>query len=98
MLAETEFIRVRGWTLDVLNSVRRLCEVGTPRRGVRGRLGQPSLPNQRTSRRDVPTNTFTTADAYVFTRELEQLHPDNPVNNTGQESASNSKSCVMPDY
>ena len=46
--------------------------------GVRGRLGQPSLPNQRTSRRNVPTkNEFTTADAYVFTRELEKLHPDN---------------------
>ena len=24
-----------------------------------------------------PTNTFTTADAYAFTRELEKLHPDN---------------------
>ena len=25
----------------------------------------------------VPTNEFTTADADAFTRELEQLHPDN---------------------
>jgi type II restriction enzyme len=56
----------RGWTLDVLNIVRRLCEVGTPRRGVRGRLGPA-----------VPTNTFTTADVYAFERELEKLHPDN---------------------
>jgi len=38
----------RGWTLDVLNAVRR--------------LGQTE---------------FTTADAYAFTRELEQLYPDN---------------------
>jgi type II restriction enzyme len=30
-----------------------------------------------TPRRGVPTNTFTTADAYAFTRELEKLHPDN---------------------
>jgi hypothetical protein len=35
----------RGWTLDVLNVVRRLCEAGTPRRGVCGRLGQ-SRPYQ----------------------------------------------------
>jgi hypothetical protein len=44
---------------------RRLCEVGTPRCGV------------RTSQRDVPTKEFTTADVYAFERELEKLHPDN---------------------
>ena len=38
----------RGWTLDVLNAIRRLGKT-----------------------------EFTTADAYAFTRELEQLHPDN---------------------
>ena len=38
----------RGWTLDVLNAVRRLGKT-----------------------------EFTTTDAYVFERELEQLHPDN---------------------
>jgi type II restriction enzyme len=38
----------RGWTLDVLNAVRRLGKT-----------------------------QFTTNDAYSFTRELEQLHPDN---------------------
>jgi hypothetical protein len=80
-------ISKRGWTLDVLNIVRRLCEVGT---------AGPSRP--RTPRRGVPTNTFTTTDACAFTRELEKLHPDNrhfrdnPVNNTGQESASSFKS------
>jgi type II restriction enzyme len=56
----------RGWTLDVLNIVRRLREVGT---------AGPSRP--RTPRRGVPTNTFTTSDVYAFERELEQLHPDN---------------------
>jgi len=38
----------RGWTLDVLNAVRRLGKT-----------------------------QFTTSDAYVFARELEELHPDN---------------------
>ena len=38
----------RGWTLDVLNAIRRLGKT-----------------------------EFTTTDAYVFERELEQLHPDN---------------------
>ena len=38
----------RGWTLDVLNAIRRLGKT-----------------------------EFTTADAYAFTRELENLHPDN---------------------
>jgi len=58
-------IKERGWTLDVLNMVRRLREVGTPRCGV------------RTPQRDVPTNTFTTSDVYAFARDLETLHPDN---------------------
>jgi len=63
----------------VLNVVRRLCEVGTARCAVRapsGRKISAALP-PGTSQRDVPTNTFTTADAYAFTRELEALHPDN---------------------
>ncbi len=41
-------VKERGWTLDVLNAVRRLGKA-----------------------------EFTTTDAYVFTRELEKLHPDN---------------------
>jgi len=49
----------------VLNIVRRISEVGTPRCGV------------RTSQRDVPTNTFTTAEVYACERELEKLHPGN---------------------
>ena len=71
----------RGWTLDVLNAIRRLAKT-----------------------------EFTTTDAYAFTRELEKLHPDNsdksragrhvrdnPANDTGQESGSNSKSCATSD-
>jgi hypothetical protein len=65
--------------LDVLNIVRRLCEVGTARCAVRvpsGRNVPAALPPV-TSQRDVPTNTFTTTDVYAFERELEKLHPDN---------------------
>jgi hypothetical protein len=35
-------------------------------------------------RRTPPSDIFATADANIFTRELEKLHPDNPANNTGQ--------------
>jgi hypothetical protein len=53
--------------LDVLHIVRRLWEVGTPRCGVHSHLGVMTLPkNERTSQRDVPPNTFTTADACAF--------------------------------
>ena len=75
----------RGWTLDVLNIVRRLVE--SRRRGLPGRsfgaktgdeslksTGQPESLRLLTSS---PTNEFTTADVYAFERELEQLHPDN---------------------
>ena len=91
--------------LDVLNIVRRLSEAGTARCAVSAPSGRkfPAALPAGTSQRDVPTNTFTTADAYAFTRELEQLHPynrhvrDNPVNNTGQEFASTSKSYATLD-
>jgi type II restriction enzyme len=64
----------RGWTLDVLNIVRRLVE--SRRRGDESlkSTGQPESLRLLTSS---PTNEFTTADAYAFTRELEKLHPDN---------------------
>ena len=41
-------VKERGWTLDVLNAIRRLGKT-----------------------------EFSTADAYTFTRELEERHPDN---------------------
>jgi hypothetical protein len=74
----------RGWTLDVLNIVRRITE--EKRANVLDCGGQrsatPLLPqNQPSSQSGVTAaalqNEFTTADAYAFTRELEQLHPDN---------------------
>jgi type II restriction enzyme len=66
----------RGWTLDVLNIVRRLSE--SRRRGDdslnKKSPGQPESLRLLTSS---PTTEFTNEDVYVFTRELEKLHPDN---------------------
>ena len=59
-------IKERGWTLDVLNLVRRVCN---------GRDASPRRP--RTAGPAVPTNEFTNGDIYAHARELEQLHPDN---------------------
>ncbi len=57
----------RGWTLDVLNIVRRL--VGTSRRDVRDSgTVEPTVPTK---------NEFTNEDVYAFAPELEKLHPDN---------------------
>ena len=69
----------RGWTLDVLNIVRRISEVGTAGSAVRAPSGRkiPAALPPVTPQRGVPTNTFTTAEVYAFTRELEKLHPDN---------------------
>ncbi|HKW30820.1 MAG TPA: DpnI domain-containing protein [Verrucomicrobiae bacterium] len=54
-------VNQRGWTLDVLNIVRRLS--------LTRPAGHPLPSDGR--------GTFTTSDAYAFTRELEELHPDN---------------------
>ena len=51
----------RGWTLDVLNVVRRLS--------LTRPAGHPLPSDGR--------GTFTTAEVYAFTCELEKLHPDN---------------------
>ncbi len=66
-------VQQRGWTLDVLSAIRRLVE----ERGsaIRNRWGEATDEPAREDAR--PTNTFTTTDAYAFTRELEKLHPDN---------------------
>ena len=84
----------RGWTLDVLNIVRRLVE----ERGVhavssskppatlkRTEVRAPSeLASQARYKMDAlnqefaSRNVVTTAEVYVFERELKQLHPDNP--------------------
>ncbi len=62
----------RGWTLDVLNIVRRL--VDSRRRGNESGSAAEKGASLLTS---APTGEFSTADAYAFTRELEKLHPDN---------------------
>ena len=59
--------------MDVLNIVRRIVEERGP--ATRSRWGEATDEPAREDAR--PTNTFTTSDAYAFTRELEKLHPDN---------------------
>ncbi|HEV2435361.1 MAG TPA: DpnI domain-containing protein [Verrucomicrobiae bacterium] len=66
-------IQQRGWTLDVLNTVRRLVE--SRRRGKESLIEKPREDQSLLT--SAPTGEFTTADAYTFTRELEKLHPDN---------------------
>ncbi|MFZ0828018.1 MAG: hypothetical protein WAO02_11405 [Verrucomicrobiia bacterium] len=65
-------IQMRGWTLDVLNIVRRL--VDSRRRGNESGSATGKGASLLTS---APTGEFTTADAYAFEGELEKLHPDN---------------------
>ena len=61
----------RGWTLDVLNIVRRL--VNSEGRAPR----DPNFSGQSGTRVTRPSGEFTNADAYAFERELAELHPDN---------------------
>jgi len=56
--------------LDVLNIVRRLVSEGRAPR-------DPNIPDMSGTRITRPSDSFTTADAYIFEQELEQLHPDN---------------------
>jgi hypothetical protein len=86
----------RGWTLDVLNIVRRISEGRATRvPNISGQSG-----TQLGTRITRPSDTFTTAEVYAFERELEKLHPDNSESFREQaatsaiKSASNCKSCV----
>jgi hypothetical protein len=73
-------VKQRGWTLDVLNAIRRLGKTDLSRLGNGERnLAESKGPRGPSER--ARASQFTTADAYAFTRELEQLHPGNPVNN-----------------
>ena len=63
-------VKERGWTLEVLNIVRRVVSEGRAPRA-------PNISSQSGARGTRPSDSFTTTDAYAFTRELEQLHPDN---------------------
>ena len=57
----------RGWTLDVLNIVRRL--VNSEGRAPR----DPNISDQMGRRGTPPSDSFTTADVYAFERELEPM-------------------------
>ena len=68
------FVAQRGWTLDVLNIVRRLpLKVGDEVTSLKLKTGK-GLSLLTSS----PTGEFTNEDVYAFAHELEQLHPDNP--------------------
>jgi hypothetical protein len=77
-------VKERGWTLDVLNIVRRLVEErGCPHPQHFRRLQRhgkvstsQNLPRAAAGDSRAPSE-FTNEDVYAFTRELEQLHPDN---------------------
>ena len=62
----------RGWTLDVLNAIRRLVE----ERGVHA-ASTSRLPSTLKRTEVRAPSEFATSDAYIFERELEQLHPEN---------------------
>jgi len=63
----------------VLNSVRRLVSVSASLRRDESEGRAPREPNSVKMGRRVtpPSDSFTTADADAFIRELEELHPDN---------------------
>jgi hypothetical protein len=63
----------RGWTLDVLNIVRRL--VDSRRRDDETRTGKSEIAQSLLT--SAPPGELTTAEVYAFDRELEKLHPDN---------------------
>ena len=75
-------IKDRGWTLDVLNIIRRLvesrrasdldCGGSTPLSPGETCLADPKRGHVRALQTE-----FTTSEIYAFERELEKLHPDN---------------------
>ena len=63
----------RGWTLDVLNIVRRLpLKVGDEVTSLKLKTGK-GLSLLTSS----PTREFTNEDVHAFARELGKLHPGN---------------------
>jgi hypothetical protein len=68
-------VKERGWTLDELNIVRRICDRSSERQFA---PSPPRRPRESQSRlTSAATNEFTNAEIYAHARELEQLHPDN---------------------
>ena len=81
-------VKQRGWTLDVLNIVRRITEAKRQRAGaVQDASRDSRVIGKRASVLDCggppplssasECSEFTNEDVYAFTRELEQLHPGN---------------------
>ena len=66
-------------TAGSLNNDEVGDEVTSPgvRTGKGTRLLMSTLRSTATEDGSAPTGEFTTIDAYIFERELEQLHPDN---------------------
>ena len=77
-------VKQRGWTLDVLNIVRRLTDEKRQRAGALQNASRSSrVIGQRASVLDcggpppLSSAEFTNEDVHAHARELEQLHPDN---------------------
>jgi hypothetical protein len=78
-------VKERGWTLDVLNIVRRLTDEKRQRTGaLQDASRNPRVSGQRASVLDCggppplsAAGEFKNEDVYAHARELEQLHPDN---------------------
>jgi len=81
-------VQQRGWTLDVLNLIRRLTEEKRQRAGaLQDASRNPKVVNERISVLECggppplsPATDhleFTNADLYTYAPELEKLHPDN---------------------
>ncbi len=60
-------VKERGWTLDVLNIVRRISD----------RSSEREFAHSKSQSRLTSAATFATSEVYAFTRELEKLHPEN---------------------
>jgi type II restriction enzyme len=78
-------VKQRGWTLDVLNIVRRLTEEKRQRAGALQDASRDSrITGQRGSVLDCggppplsSASEFTNEEVYAFASELEKLYPDN---------------------
>jgi hypothetical protein len=76
----------RGWTLDVLNIVRRITSQSgifsspSPRPsppGEGGAIGRRKSSFNSGAHSETRGTTFSNSDIYAYERELEALHPDN---------------------
>jgi type II restriction enzyme len=66
---------LRGWTLNVLNLVRRVVECSRRGNEALTRKSKPEINQSLLT--SSPTKEFTNEDLYAFERELAALHPGN---------------------